>query len=292
LREPVDRELSWYRYRVRRFKDGYDSYYASLNGTSSAHGGASSLPSSPSSLSDYIEETEMSVVKWIDCSSNVTVAFDTDTPDATALRRNYSVKTFQEEMEDTILKEYGGIGGGDARSDAGIGGNSQSASSTLADICGTRSSSSSRQAKRPTILLSDYAHYLRKWFHLFDRSNQILVLSFDELRDDPISYLKRIHRFLDIPIPSNETLLTVPHSNSSPQIQKEKGQQQSQTPTSVNTFTTVRTVTIPSSSITDSTDSTQHELASKVYNERNEELYKLLEQYPGPSMEQRPFRLH
>merc|ERR1712137_1114969 len=41
-----------------------------------------------------------------------------------------------------------------------------------------------------------YARYLRQWFKYFDRSKQILILDYEELKNDPGSYMKRIGTFL------------------------------------------------------------------------------------------------
>ena len=47
----------------------------------------------------------------------------------------------------------------------------------------------------PTYAISRYVEHLRKWVSLFDRK-QLLVLSYDELRNDPSSVQKRVEEFL------------------------------------------------------------------------------------------------
>jgi hypothetical protein len=51
-----------------------------------------------------------------------------------------------------------------------------------------------------------YAHWLMKWFALFDR-RQILVTSYDDFRRNETEYLTRVHEFLDLPdkVPRRKT---------------------------------------------------------------------------------------
>jgi len=99
-----------------------------------------------------------------------------------------------------------------------------------------------------------YATYLRKWFQLFDRS-QILVLSYDELKNNPARLQESVQMFLGLPI-----LGSLPRSNTQDSAHKVK---------------------LPSRKAKES--------LLDVFAPLNEELYKLLESNPGPSMEQRPF---
>jgi len=99
-----------------------------------------------------------------------------------------------------------------------------------------------------------YATHLHQWFELFDR-NQILVLSYDELQQDPQQLQERIQTFLECVIPG-----ALRRSNSNDHPSK---------------------VTAPS-------EAAQSALL-QVFQRHNENLYKLLEAYPGPPMEQRPF---
>jgi len=102
-----------------------------------------------------------------------------------------------------------------------------------------------------------YAHWLRKWFHLFDRS-QILILSYDDLKRDPHDLLERLHAFLELP--------PVPKwRNSLWQANKRKVNDAAPIPCAV-----------------------QERLAA-AFEAPNQELYDLLEANPGPVMEKRPF---
>jgi Sulfotransferase domain len=110
---------------------------------------------------------------------------------------------------------------------------------------------------------SCYAHHLRRWFELFDRQHQILVLSYDELKVNQTMFLRRLHEFLDIPIPTLEdaaVTMVLPHKNTNPD------------PTSTGPPPCAEQMTI-----------------ARLFEPLNEDLYRLLAEYPGPSMEQRPF---
>ena len=102
---------------------------------------------------------------------------------------------------------------------------------------------------------SRYAHYLKEWFNRFDRVNQILVLSYDELKANHTSLLSRIKEFLESDFDN--------HFGQS------------------NSHSFPEKVHLPSCDA-------QAKLLS-VFAPMNEELYALLEANPGPSMEQRPF---
>jgi len=102
-----------------------------------------------------------------------------------------------------------------------------------------------------------YAKWLKQWFNLFPREN-ILISSYDDFKNDPNDALKRLHTFLDLPIP-NDGPLAAPHANSEHAATEEP---------------------IPCS--------VQQRLAAE-YAEHNQELYVLLEAHPGPSMEHKPF---
>ena len=101
---------------------------------------------------------------------------------------------------------------------------------------------------------SMYAFHLRKWFDLFDRQ-QILVLSYEELKNHPETLQTRVCTFIGKEIPGN---LKRANSNDSPY----KVQQ-------------------PSSRV--------KQALSKILEPLNEELYSLLRSQPGPPMEQSPF---
>jgi hypothetical protein len=101
---------------------------------------------------------------------------------------------------------------------------------------------------------SMYALHLQKWFELFDRQ-QILVLSYDELKNHPTTLQYRVRKFLGHPIPGD---LRYANSNDNP-----------------------LKVNQPPLKVT--------ELLSQILDPLNEDLYSLLEQTPGPPMEQHPF---
>lgn len=99
-----------------------------------------------------------------------------------------------------------------------------------------------------------YATNLSKWFEKFDR-NQILVLSYKELRESPARLQQRIQDFLGFSIPGQ-----LKHSNSLDGPHKVK--------------------------------TASREAASQLnaaFAPWNDQLYHLLESNPGPTMEQRPF---
>ena len=101
-----------------------------------------------------------------------------------------------------------------------------------------------------------YASHLKEWFRLFNRRNQILVLSYDELCADPGRVQDRIQRFIGRRI--SGTLQEKINCNDS----QEKV-------------------------LTPSTEARQH--IESFMKSHNELLYHLLEENPGPSMEERPF---
>jgi Sulfotransferase domain len=98
-----------------------------------------------------------------------------------------------------------------------------------------------------------YVQYLKVFFELFDRKN-ILIISYEEAKSDQKALLQRIHKFLDLPGKPKQ----LPHENS------DDGKQET-----------------PPCAV-------QRALARR-FEPYNEALYKLLEENPGPSMEQRPF---
>mmetsp|Transcript_26560 Transcript_26560/g.64762 ORF Transcript_26560/g.64762 Transcript_26560/m.64762 type:complete len:297 (-) Transcript_26560:77-967(-) len=99
-----------------------------------------------------------------------------------------------------------------------------------------------------------YAAHLKKWFELFDRS-QILVLSYQELQENPRKLQGRIQKFLGREIAGELT-----RANSNDNAHK---------------------VRSPSNKAL--------ALLDDVFASENEQLYTLLETNPGPVMEQRPF---
>lgn len=103
-------------------------------------------------------------------------------------------------------------------------------------------------------MYSYYAHWLKLWMDLFPRK-QILVLSYDELKKNPRTLMARVYSFLDI---RPKGSLNLPHFNTNSK----------------------KTPPPPCHD--------QIELA-RMFVKPNNELYKLLEENPGPSQEQRPF---
>jgi len=98
-----------------------------------------------------------------------------------------------------------------------------------------------------------YARHLKQWFDAFDRS-QILVLSYDELNADPPKTLGRLEGFLNVKIKITPHRLNIP----------------------------LKTSIVPLTC-------TVRQRLEQLFFQVNEELYRLLEQYPGTIFEQRPF---
>ena len=103
---------------------------------------------------------------------------------------------------------------------------------------------------------SMYSHFLLQWFQWMPRK-QILILSYDELMSDPLTFKKRVGDFLGLQNISHAEL------------------------TKANTHSNPEKITLPSCKSRD-----RLERALKRWNKR---LYALLERNPGPPMEQFPF---
>ena len=103
---------------------------------------------------------------------------------------------------------------------------------------------------------SYYAKYLNEWMEWIPRES-ILVLSHDEIITNPKQFLRRISQFLNL---SDDGLNSIARSNEMSFKHKTK---------------------LPSCHI-------QQNL-THYFESKNQELYDFLEQYPGPTMEQRPF---
>ena len=99
-----------------------------------------------------------------------------------------------------------------------------------------------------------YSKWLKKWFRLFDRQ-QILVLSYDEFKVNQTQFLDRIHQFLNL----------------------------TQTSQVLEKVNVKMKIPPPPCSV-------QKKLV-RYYEKWNTELYELLDDNPGPEMEQRPFPL-
>ena len=99
--------------------------------------------------------------------------------------------------------------------------------------------------------------HIRQWFDVLKRE-QILILSYHELKNDPTTFQRRIEDFLGLP-PNN-------------------GRSQMKT---LNAKTFSGKEAVPSCQ-------SRNKLAG-IFQPHNKDLYALLAQNPGPPMEQRPF---
>ena len=106
--------------------------------------------------------------------------------------------------------------------------------------------------------LGMYGPLIHRWFKNFPREN-ILILSFDELRHDKSRFVERISSFLGVPMKFDK----LPHANS--------GHQE------------------PKSNLTKDSCIFEKKLANAFEKYSNQELYMLLNEYPGPPQEQSPF---
>jgi hypothetical protein len=112
---------------------------------------------------------------------------------------------------------------------------------------------------------SFYARHLTTWFDLFDRQ-QILILSYDEVKAEPQKVQWRIKQFLGLKNGNSRSSST---DNGTSTLQK-KNQRNSSLKQSV-----------PSCQAQSTLDD--------LFEPENEKLYLLLEANPGPPMEQHPF---
>ena len=100
-----------------------------------------------------------------------------------------------------------------------------------------------------------YALHLSKWFEIFDRKH-ILLLSYDELKQNPSRVQERINQFLELQVRAGN--LKYSNSNDNPyKVQSPPIKAQ--------------------------------EALQDFFSQHNEDLYSLLESNQGPPMEQRPF---
>lgn len=100
----------------------------------------------------------------------------------------------------------------------------------------------------------DYAYHLKKWLKFIDRK-QLLVIAYDEFRDKSQKVEDRIREFLGFDFPGS-TILT-------------------------NTRKYKNKVALP--------ECNAQEKLNSIYEPMNEELYRLLNEKPGPHAEQKPF---
>jgi len=102
-----------------------------------------------------------------------------------------------------------------------------------------------------------YGERIEEWFQSFDRPNQFLTLSYDEFKSNPEMTQWRVQQFLGIENPTFSKIGTKNANNDKHKISE---------------------IDCPS----------QTKLL-EFYQQSNERFYELLNTYPGPSMEARPF---
>ncbi|KAL3795418.1 hypothetical protein ACHAW5_006992 [Stephanodiscus triporus] len=107
------------------------------------------------------------------------------------------------------------------------------------------------------LCFSLYSELLKQWFEIINR-DQMLLLSYQELKSDPTTFMERIEKFLGLP----------PHKANA-------------TLKSSNVKSFAGKSSLPSCWSRDK--------LADIFQPFNKELYALLEQRPGPPMEQRPF---
>lgn len=112
--------------------------------------------------------------------------------------------------------------------------------------------------------VSAYVTHLREWFNYFDRRNNILVLNYDEVKRFPMSYLRRLHAFLNVSDVHAPHTLPMANAYQRP------------------AFTSAR-------ASNRRRDCQVQDRLATWYEPYNQELYQLLHDQPGPTIEQRPF---
>ena len=100
-----------------------------------------------------------------------------------------------------------------------------------------------------------YVDHIKKWVSLFGR-NRILLLSYDELKENPSIFQRRVQEFLGI----SSTTHDISHMNTMDSPGK------------------VRTVA-----------PLARQVLGPVFRKKTDELYEYLNAHPGPPMEQNPF---
>jgi hypothetical protein len=105
--------------------------------------------------------------------------------------------------------------------------------------------------KNPSHSHSLYVEHLKEWVKWFDRK-KLLILSYDELLQEPSVVIQRIEKFLGTKLTGS-----FPHANSKENPQKVKV-----------------------------ASSHAKQVLGSVFNDKNEELYRFIQNHPGPSMEQ------
>jgi len=131
------------------------------------------------------------------------------------------------------------------------------------------------QQKNET-LKSFYHRWFKEWFRLFDRQN-ILILSYDEIKNSPQSAMQRVHQFLDIPLPASQLL----EGNNTFDMD--------QSTSNASAPTIKASGVIANRGETDYPSCAQQESISTWFKNDTQSFYELLREYPGPPMEQSPF---
>jgi hypothetical protein len=104
-----------------------------------------------------------------------------------------------------------------------------------------------------------YGPVLARWFQLLPRT-QILVLAHDEMEGSPDQTLRRVHAFLGVPPPPQNATILRKNVHTAKDIPIEPSVCAAQ------------------------------DALDRLYEDSNQQLYQLMEDTVGPSMEERPFR--
>ncbi|KAL7565645.1 hypothetical protein ACA910_019001 [Epithemia clementina (nom. ined.)] len=153
-------------------------------------------------------------------------------------------------------------------------------------------------------LFGFYAHWLEKWFELFDRQ-QIWVVNYDEIRFNQTSFLQRLHSFLGLPPLSgvagddnssyNDTIQDSDLDDDNVGVSSSSDDDDTVVDTTAASSSSPVPAKLPTSNYKHLADedkpSCYVQLALyQFFASHNKRLYQLLEENPGPSVETRPFR--
>ena len=108
------------------------------------------------------------------------------------------------------------------------------------------------------------------------------------MKNDPTTVARRVHEFLNVPTPTDPKELQIGHWNVIPRTTNHASTTSTPTSTTKIRQRTVQEVVVTEPKQSLETCETLSELQRR-FEIHNEELYNLIEQYPGPSMEQHPF---
>ncbi|KAL7565632.1 hypothetical protein ACA910_018992 [Epithemia clementina (nom. ined.)] len=140
-------------------------------------------------------------------------------------------------------------------------------------------------------LFGFYAHWLEKWFELFDRQ-QIWVVNYDEIRFNQTSFLQRLHSFLGLPPLSG---VGGDNNNSFNDTMQDSDMDMSDdTVDSTAASSASVPAQLPVSNYRHLPDEDKPSCYVQLslyqfFASHNKRLYQLLEGNPGPSVETRPF---